>query len=985
MARTKLSPSDGVDDTNWEIVDVDGIDMSCTERYSTPTDVGYVQQESVMEIDEIPPLMPISDSEEEYSEDDSDDNFYPHYCGTDPTAPSVYGGARKGTISVRELQQHETYAGTLCGLNGGELLTLSTILAEDEVNFPVCQYKVILKMPLPVLARMCTKQELKKIYDLHHVRYPGNSKNIAQLVDIIDRHVCHSTCKCALASFNRPLFDTSLSQPTVWRAPINPQPEVSLHVTNNEDGSPCKFPPAPHDIHSVARFVQRWIDATRPSEVAQTPCGICARQLFPKETTQISLCDSILKIMYDACERATEGRVKRTTPDGIMCKNAVEGEGINKTVTICYTCLNSLKKKKTIPRLAMANGLWLGDVPAELNVLNFVEKLLVARYRHNVCTAEIRKGGVRRRMKANAVVFAQPVAKFHAVLPPPRNELDECLVILFTGATDLTKEDFQRTPFLVRRDIVWNALVWLKENHRDYRDARLSRENLITYPEETPPVAVFHNREDAIEPVENRAVFDADIEKGTDDGPCQFAVHGMTAEEYNNLSCDQRKLKIAEHLRLGRGVLAYGSHNEPELIFHNPRMYPGLFPWLFPYGLGGFENELQTRAVPMRTHIKYLLAYHDGRFQRDEYFPFLLFNQEQIRECSYGGYSLVHKGNFRKITEKILNLEVDALASLIEKAKISSYVQPDTDGEKRCLEVLHLMDVVAGRVPISNTQKKYQRNEIRGLIYAKGLPFWFVTFAPAEQDNIIALMMSGVMSKDDAINLRIPDKSDRLKSIAANPVACAKFFNFLVKTFISIILCAGTDEDGLFGKTSAYYGTVESQGRLTLHLHLLIWIEGSYTPSEIRARVLSNVDEFRGKMIRWLESCHQGQFSTGSMSEIYARRIARNEVLTIDDGDQPGAEENELEDVNNPCLRRPLEPPKSGGTDEIEEWYRSVILESDDLAVRCNKHTHHKDSRLDSCRKGVLHTCRAWFPRALIPETVVEEETGAIFLKKRES
>jgi len=41
--------------------------------------------------------------------------------------------------------------------------------------------------------------------------------------------------------------------------------------------------------------------------------------------------------------------------------------------------------------------------------------------------------------------------------------------------------------------------------------------------------------------------------------------------------------------------------------------------------------------------------------------------------------------------------------------------------------------------------------------------------------------------------------------------------------------CLGVDQDhtGLYGDTSAYYGTVEQQGRLTLHLHLLLWIAGS--------------------------------------------------------------------------------------------------------------------------------------------------------------
>jgi len=35
-------------------------------------------------------------------------------------------------------------------------------------------------------------------------------------------------------------------------------------------------------------------------------------------------------------------------------------------------------------------------------------------------------------------------------------------------------------------------------------------------------------------------------------------------------------------------------------------------------------------------------------------------------------------------------------------------------------------------------------------------------------------------------------------------------------------------------KTAAYYAAVEQQGRLTLHLHMLLWILNSLSPQEIR-------------------------------------------------------------------------------------------------------------------------------------------------------
>ena len=55
---------------------------------------------------------------------------------------------------------------------------------------------------------------------------------------------------------------------------------------------------------------------------------------------------------------------------------------------------------------------------------------------------------------------------------------------------------------------------------------------------------------------------------------------------------------------------------------------------------------------------------------------------------------------------------------------------------------------------------------------------------------------------------------------------------------------------------------------MALHLHLLLWIEGSCSPAQLRDRLLMDNDDFRQRLILWLESCHQGEFSTGSMTEV---------------------------------------------------------------------------------------------------------------------
>jgi len=80
-------------------------------------------------------------------------------------------------------------------------------------------------------------------------------------------------------------------------------------------------------------------------------------------------------------------------------------------------------------------------------------------------------------MKANIVAFESSISKIYNILPPPREDLDKMLAILFMGPCKPTAEDFARTPFLVRRNPVINALEYLKLNHADYADVEISLAN----------------------------------------------------------------------------------------------------------------------------------------------------------------------------------------------------------------------------------------------------------------------------------------------------------------------------------------------------------------------------------------------------------------------------------------------------------------------------------------------------------------------------
>jgi len=131
--------------------------------------------------------------------------------------------------------------------------------------------------------------------------------------------------------------------------------------------------------------------------------------------------------------------------------------------------------------------------------------------------------------------------------------------------------------------------------------------------------------------------------------------------------------------------------------------------------------------------------------------------------------------------------------------------------------------------PVKNSifSKLYRRNELRAMISYFNLPSLWFTLNPADNRNPLVAVLSG-HTVDQAIALSI---FERCKLIVDDPVAPCKYFYCCVNTFISIL------KGGIFGPLKAYYGIIETQGRGSLHIHMLIWLDEA-PPNEIFANAL---------------------------------------------------------------------------------------------------------------------------------------------------
>ena len=688
---------------------------------------------------------------------------------------------------------------------------------------------------------------------------------------------------------------------------------------------------------------------------------------------------SELEIDWDILVQPGTTQAERTSSDESF--NDIEGPVIDEDLDgICKSCLKSVTQGK-LPLMALANGKWLGKVPTQLQNLSFAEQLLVAKIRHNRCLVRVSSG--MHKMRANAITFANPIPKIYNILPPPLEEMDEVLAFIYTGPCKPTKSDFERTPLLVRRNKVAAALEWLKLNHSDYLELEISYKNLDEYPEDGPPVEVGYQYSTTNKDPESTAVNDMEAEEGTESGPCPFVVHGLTGEEFSTKSLKAIKAIALQHLTTGGNILAIGHEKQPQSIYKNPQLFPQMMPWLFPYGLGGIGNNLQQGRLSDIAHKRHLLMYHDKRFQTDSHFILIAFNHEQIKESTTAGYLLAEKPKFDNISKRLMDIDMEVLTDLITRMEGGERVKAETDEEKLCFQLIKDLDYVGGHVQGSTTSKKYMRNEIWSQISFSGAPVWFITFSPADIMHPISLYFADTQ---ETFSPTFRSYEERYVLIAHNPVAGARFFHFMCQMFIKHILGVGENHPGFFGKTGAYYGTVEQQGRLTLHMHMLLWLRGSLTPQKIRDMIMDPTSDFQKRMVEYLESVHVGEFLTGSMEEV------KHNVDT---------EKSLNKDYADPTQTLPESPPplckdackECYDCKHLHSWWSRFKTTVDDLILRSNVHNCSKNlSSSEKAGKKDRPTCinkqgkcKARFPRPLFAQTEVDPKTGALNVKKGEA
>ncbi len=282
-------------------------------------------------------------------------------------------------------------------------------------------------------------------------------------------------------------------------------------------------------------------------------------------------------------------------------------------------------------------------------------------------------------------------------------------------------------------------------------------------------------------------------------------------------------------------------------VMSQANFFERAFPCLFPYGRGGIEGEQPVR-IDFREHAQWALRYFDRRFRTHETFPFVVFGIQQRRQALGSARIQMRRKTF---LDEVRVLSTITEGALRHAAEQEAAKQAITD--PAILLLKRLVHGAAGRVQGTDSSRYKIRGQIWSTCLVHGPPSLWITINPSDIDDPIAQVFAGAnIDLDRFVATDGPSRDERAVAIARDPYAASQFFHFLISCVlehlfgISVTPFMVKAKAGIFGQCAAYIGAVESQGRGSLHFHMLTWLRDTPRP-EVLHEMLAT-EAFRARV-----------------------------------------------------------------------------------------------------------------------------------------
>ena len=240
----------------------------------------------------------------------------------------------------------------------------------------------------------------------------------------------------------------------------------------------------------VKQHYRRFYEATSRESLRHHTCAVCGRSRTRNEQkiTEVGLHE--LPNSHRLAPSPTQRDVIPTTeltrglllsPSGFRTNHHNDEIYLN----VCEDCYSELSQShvNTPPKHSLANDLWTGNVPWELDTLTLPEILLISLHftRAYVIKLQPKAGSagydpntLQSALVGNVIAYEHNMGKISAMVNgdilPHKPEILASLISIALVSVGVLRKSWLRNTFQVRRNVVRRALLWLKQHNPYYKD-----------------------------------------------------------------------------------------------------------------------------------------------------------------------------------------------------------------------------------------------------------------------------------------------------------------------------------------------------------------------------------------------------------------------------------------------------------------------------------------------------------------------------------
>ena len=571
---------------------------------------------------------------------------------------------------------------------------------------------------------------------------------------------------------------------------------------------------------------------------------------------------------------------------------------------LCRTCHKSVRGtggKPRPPRFAIANGFYVGALPEHLLDSTWLELRLMSMVTP-LMSVKVVRGGANRVIRSHVSLYDARPSSLVTLLPRVLADTNDTFMVIMSGlmtpAQDLAVRRSHRVRsarltelyefFTAHNKLYSERAVQRRAGHFVDHDPVFERANGDSVERSSRPTAATgatsaaaHDFEQAMDAdqsnVRQRVVADA---AASPEEELLVRSAGGVHVSYDGSTMAER-LQVAGPARNqgptvagGPVVIRQGGALVPD---STPFLVEMLVPGLIAFGRGGPDEPRPVRVSKLECLRHYALL-SLRRFAQDTVYTLMAFDMS-ARHQAMAQASLYCRLSSTEQNAAIANVTPQELSALLDydTACLSAArnnlprppVPPDVG---RAKTLTNRFRAAAAHGKGSNPARQVHLRRGFSLQTRFGSASLFVTISPKDNGSLTVAYLAGQVACDKLEEIDIsnlPSQAARFAATSKDPVACARYFNRIVRCFFQDVVGYDREEQrphargGIFGHVEAFIAGFETQGDGTLHFHSMLWLYGM-AGGRLQLADLLKSDSYRASFLSFSDSvqCHSAPLPT---------------------------------------------------------------------------------------------------------------------------